>query len=76
MESVSGDDLDRLFVYMPDEIDSISVPRDLLLITTQSGALYQNAGYVGMIDNLFVSKKDRANSNTNNISHIPVCSLF
>jgi len=37
LNSVSTDDNRRLLTYMPDEIDSISVIRDLYLISNQAG---------------------------------------
>lgn len=45
LEGVSVEDQRRLLTYMPDKIDHISVLRDLLLISIESGATYKNSSY-------------------------------
>jgi len=48
LDLVTKDDRDRLTSYLPDEIDEISVTRDLLLITNESEATYINASGGGV----------------------------
>ena len=50
LNSVSTDDNRRLLTYMPDEIDSISVIRDLYLISNQAGVFYVDAQYEGEVE--------------------------
>jgi|AntRauTorckE6833_2_1112554.scaffolds.fasta_scaffold02090_9 hypothetical protein len=47
LESVSSDDQRKLFDYLPDKVDSISVVRDLYLITNQAGLFYNDASFSG-----------------------------
>ncbi len=41
-KTVSNDDHRRLLTYLPDQIDNILVPRDLLAIVKESGMIYKN----------------------------------
>jgi len=50
MKSVSVVDQERLTAYMPDTVDVISVQRDLLLITKQSGAFFESVQPGGTSD--------------------------
>ena len=47
MENVSDEDTERLEPYIPNTVDVIEVPRDLMLITKQSGASYVDAKSLG-----------------------------
>ncbi len=47
MDSVSGEDKRRLQTYLPDAVDSISVSRDIYLITEQAGVFYKGVEYAG-----------------------------
>ena len=49
MESVSNADRERLLRYLPDTIDTIAVPRDLLLIANQAGVLYKDTKYISEV---------------------------
>ena len=44
LKSVSNDDVYKLNTYMPNEVDEISVRRDMLLITKEAGLLYIDSG--------------------------------
>lgn len=48
-KSVSLVDQNRLLTYMPDaeDIDPISIPRDLALIALQAGVIYKEASFIG-----------------------------
>ncbi len=48
VESVSISDNERLFNYVPDIIDEISVPRDLYLISNEAGVIYNDTKYEGI----------------------------
>jgi hypothetical protein len=58
---ISKDDGRRLAAYLPDEIDEISIMRDLLLITNQSGALYSDVSYESQ-----ASQKSQSAKSTDN----------
>jgi len=47
LEGVSSNDQRRLFDYLPDKVDSISVIRDLYLISNQAGVFYKDANFAG-----------------------------
>jgi hypothetical protein len=47
INSISNNDTRRLLNYMPDKVDTIYVQRDLLLISTQAGVIYNDASYSG-----------------------------
>lgn len=47
LETVSIDDKNRLYTYLPNQIDPINVSRDLVLITLQSGVFFTNVAYSG-----------------------------
>jgi hypothetical protein len=47
LDGVSSADQRKLFDYLPDEVDSISVVRDLYLISNQAGVFYGNANFFG-----------------------------
>lgn len=47
-DSVSVLDNQRLLNYMPDNIDQLSVPRDLYLISNEAGVIYIDAKYEGL----------------------------
>lgn len=50
LDSVSNTDQRKLLTYLPDSVDEISVQRDLLLISNESGVLYKNSSYSGSSD--------------------------
>lgn len=58
LNSVSMDDNRRLLTYMPDEIDSISIVRDLFLISNEAGVFYVDSQYEGEVE----SKRSSASS--------------
>lgn len=45
LRSVSNEDMHKLNIYMPDEIDEISIRRDMLLMTQEAGLLYNDSSY-------------------------------
>ena len=47
LESVSSDDRAKLGRYMPNEVDTIAVSRDLVLITLQSGVFFNSVEFEG-----------------------------
>lgn len=47
LESVSVDDQRRLLTYLPDQVDTIAVSRDLYLIAQASGVQYKNVQELG-----------------------------
>lgn len=49
VDSVSLDDHKRLLTYMPDEVDTIAVPRDIEAIATDAGVLIRNIDYEGAL---------------------------
>ena len=51
MDSVSASDQQRLLTYLPDEIDTLAISRDLLLISRLAGVQYLDSAYVGLDDN-------------------------
>lgn len=60
INSVSNEDRRQLLTYLPDVVDEIAVPRDLVLITREAGILYKSSSYVGVSDvtNLTDSEKE------------------
>tara|TARA_B100000508_G_scaffold138723_1_gene135367 strand:- start:10512 stop:11093 length:582 start_codon:yes stop_codon:yes gene_type:complete len=70
LENVSRDDNRRLLTYLPDEVDAISVPRDLALIVLSSGALYQNVSYAGK------AQTSRGSSKANTDEVMPTSHAF
>lgn len=52
IENVSNDDRRQLLTYLPDSVDEIAVPRDLVLITAEAGVLYKNSSFVGLDETL------------------------
>lgn len=48
LDSISNDDKRQLLTYMPDAVDVIAVPRDLLLISNEAGVLYKDATFFGI----------------------------
>lgn len=57
-DSISQSDRLRLLAYMPDEVDTIAVPRDLNAIATQAGVIVRGIEYGGSLkggDNQVVS---------------------
>jgi SOS-response transcriptional repressor LexA len=49
VDSVSLDDHKRLLTYMPDEVDTIAVPRDIEAIATEAGVLIRAIDYEGAL---------------------------
>lgn len=49
VDSVSLDDHKRLLTYMPDEVDTIAVPRDIEAIATDAGVLIRGIDYEGAL---------------------------
>jgi len=47
LNTVATDDQRRLVTYMPDEVDTINVVRDLSLISDEAEVVYISAAYVG-----------------------------
>jgi hypothetical protein len=47
LNNVATDDQRRLVTYMPDEVDTINVVRDLSLISDEAEVVYISAAYVG-----------------------------
>lgn len=47
VESVSSEDHRRLLAYMPDSVDSVSVPRDLQAIASEANVLVRSIEYEG-----------------------------
>lgn len=47
VDSVSSTDTQKLFDYMPDVVDNLSVPRDLYLISAEAGVIYIDSKYNG-----------------------------
>ena len=47
VDSISIEDKDRLTTYIPNQIDTIMIPRDLEAISTQSGLLFNAVSYTG-----------------------------
>lgn len=52
LNSVPAADQRKLLRYMPDEVDTISVVRDLLLISEEAGVVYLSAAPAGEADSL------------------------
>lgn len=48
--NTSQSDRLKLLTYMPDEVDTIAVPRDLFAIATQAGVIVRNIEYGGSLD--------------------------
>lgn len=46
-DNISQADRLRLLAYMPDEVDTIAVPRDLVAIATQAGVIVRSVKYEG-----------------------------
>ena len=46
-DNISSQDKVRLLTYMPDEVDSISVPRDINAITERAGVTLESVTYEG-----------------------------
>lgn len=70
LDSVQRDDQRRLLTYLPDDVDSISVPRDLALITLASGVLYQSVAYGGEV------KASNSRSNAAASDEMPIAHTF
>jgi len=47
LNNVAPDDQRRLLTYMPDEVDTINVVRDLSLISEEAGVTYISAEFIG-----------------------------
>lgn len=67
LETISNEDKRQLFNYMPDSIDTVSVPRDLAIISEEAGVLYKNALDQGATDK--VSNDLASGVNTPPIKH-------
>ena len=50
LNNVAPDDQRRLLTYMPDEVDTINVVRDLSLISEEAGVTYISAEFIGADD--------------------------
>lgn len=50
--SISQSDRLRLLTYMPDEVDTIAVPRDIFIIATQAGVIIRQIEYGGSLNGL------------------------
>ena len=57
LESVSGNDQRALLTYMPDDVDVVSVMRDIKYLTDQSGAIF-----VDILDEGLASTEDERNN--------------
>jgi hypothetical protein len=60
LNNVASDDYRRLLTYMPDEVDTIAVARDLSLVSRQAGVLYISAVSRGVVTN--ANSPDNASS--------------
>lgn len=56
LNNISRDDQNKLNTYLPNTVDYIAVPRDLLFIVLQSGALYRDVSYKGALEKKTNSK--------------------
>ncbi|MCA9358714.1 hypothetical protein KC926_00725 [Candidatus Kaiserbacteria bacterium] len=68
LDSVSQTDKVNLNTYMPDNVDTIGVPRDLLFIVLESGVLYKSVDFAG--------DKDKRSSNSNSGENGPKAYTF
>jgi len=69
-ENISPDDKARLINYMPDEVDTLAVVRDLFLISKQANVLYVDSEYAGLVG------RDRRNDQSESNDMSPVAHQF
>jgi hypothetical protein len=50
VNAISADDQRRLLTYIPDQVDSVAVPRDLNSIAQSAGVILTQIKYVGPLD--------------------------
>ena len=51
MDEVSGDDKDKLFTYLPDQVDIIDIPRTLSFMAESAGLILVDVSYSGVLQN-------------------------
>lgn len=61
LNEVTPDNQRRLLTYMPDEVDTISVLRDLSIITNRAGLIFISAGSDGQVERVAQQEEGTTN---------------
>jgi hypothetical protein len=68
LESVSADDQRRLLTYIPDQIDTLAVPRKLQSMAQQTGLIFQTVSYEE-VNNELVTQAEKENNTAFPVPH-------